>query len=625
MADFQIENGVLVKYTGAGGDVTVPEGVTSIGDFAFSECESIVSVVLPEGLTSIGSYAFLACDNLERIAIPQSVTFIGSGAFKSCYSLEAVTLPKHITAISDDTFWTCLNLANISIPESVTSIGSKAFCGCWKFTSIAIPEGVTAIGKGTFSGCHSLTSVTIPGSVTSIGDGAFENCEHLTSVTIPGSVTSIGSGAFKNCEHLTSVTIPEGVRSIGSRAFSECKSLVSVTLPQSLTAIGDNAFEWCRLAGIVIPDNVTSFGRRVFLNYTCPLVVSLPKAAERVLPFFLGGECFKTGVILRSGGKYEYIAFSAWAASHNLSALTARESGWAPYDTQLISNGPRFKYTLSARLLGALGRLYDPEGLTEKNREMLLDILSKNILKLVPLAELVRCPEMIQAAVETGAVNASNRKALRKLLSASPIPEISALATQKLTASAPEQKKKDKPASPLAAEYTRKLKEINGENLLKNMRSIEARMPIVLLKDGTPAPEALFLYILVSYCAQYSDGFCEFVPEADAAAELLQYDSLCEAMDVVSDHLNVIIYPTLLPLLCRFGTPVQIQRMIDSAQDWQRLGKKGQKAEKALREAMNLSDTRAAVLWLHAQNRLKRYAELRNIPVEAVRERYALS
>ena len=59
MADFQIENGVLVKYTGAGGDTTVPEGVTSIGDFAFSECESVVNVVLPEDLTSIGSYAFL--------------------------------------------------------------------------------------------------------------------------------------------------------------------------------------------------------------------------------------------------------------------------------------------------------------------------------------------------------------------------------------------------------------------------------------------------------------------------------------------------------------------------------------------------------------------------------------
>lgn len=599
MADFQIENGVLVKYTGTGGDVTVPEGVTSIGDFAFSECESVVSVVLPEGLTSIGSYAFLGCDNLKRIIIPQSVTVIGSGAFSSCTSLEAVTLPKHIAAIGDDTFFACINLANIAISKSVTSIGSKAFCCCWKLTNIAIPEGVTGIGNSAFCCCHGLTSITIPGSVTSIGDWA-----------------------FRECDHLARITIPEGVRSIGSRAFSECKSLVSVTLPQSLTDIGDNAFEWCRrLAGIVIPDNVTSFGRDVFLNYTCLLVISLPKTAERVMSSFLGGEGFKTGVILRSGGKYEYIAFSARAASHNLSALTARESGWAPYDTQLISNGPRFKYTLSARLLGALGRLHDPEGLTERNREMLLDILSKNILKLVPLAELTRCPEMIQAAVETGAVNASNRKALRKLLSASPIPEISALATQKLTASAPE-KKKNTPASPLAAEYTRKLKAINGENLLKNMRSIEARMPAVLLKDGTPAPKALLLYILVSYCAQYIDGFCEFVPEADAAAELLQYDSLCEAMEIVSDHLNVIIYPTLLPLLCRFGTPAQIQRMIDSAQDWQRLGKKGQRGEKALREFMNLSNTRAAVLWLHGLNRLRRYAELRNLSIDVVYEKY---
>ena len=96
-------------------------------------------------------------------------------------------------------------------------------------------------------------------------------------------------------------------------------------------------------------------------------------------------------------------------------------------------------------------------------------------------------------------------------------------------------------------------------------------------------------------------------------------------MDVVSDHLNVIIYPTLLPLLCRFGTPAQIQRMIDSAQDWQRLGKKGQRGEKALREFMNLSNTRAAVLWLYGLyglNRLRRYAELRNLSIDAVYEKY---
>ncbi len=600
MADFQIENGGLIKYTGAGGDVVVPEDVTSIGDFAFSQCESVVSVTLPEGLTSIGSHAFLGCDSLKRIAIPQSVTVIGSGAFKFCTNLEAVTLPKHIAAISDDTFFACINLANIAIPESVTSIGSKAFCDCWNFTSITIPEGVTDIGKNAFCDCHGLTSVTIPGSVTSIGDEAFEKCEYLTSITIP-----------------------EGVRSIGSSIFSECDDLVSVLLPQSLTAIGDNAFERCRhLAGIVIPENITSFGQDVFLYCSGLQVISLPKSTEHAMPFFLGEGC-NTGVMLRSGGKCEYIAFSSRAASHKLSAFAARQSGWMPYDMQLIDNGPRFKYSLPARLLGILGRLQDPESLTDENREMFLDILAQNIQKLVPLAELMRCPEMIQAAVETGAVNASNRKALRKLLSASPIPEISALASQKLTAPAPEKKKKTAPASPLAAEYAQKLKEINGEHIIKNMRLVGTRLPTVRLKDGTPAPEALFLFILAAYCAQYDVGFCEFIPEADAAAELLQYDSLCRALDAVSDHLNVIMHPTLLPLLCRFGTPVQIQQLIDSAaQGWQRFGKKGQRAEKALRESMNLSDTRAAVLWLHNQNRLKRYAALRNLSGDEVYEKY---
>ena len=185
MSDFQIENGVLVKYTGNGGDVVVPEGVTSIGNEAFYECSSLTSVTLPDSLTSIGD-----------------------SAFRECSSLTSVT-----------------------IPDSVTSIARGAFYGCSSLTSVRIPDSVTSIGKSAFSVCSSLTSVTIPDSVASIGVAAFEECSSLTSVTIPDGVTCIGNSAFYGCKSLTSVTIPDSVTSIGEEVFSECKNLKDFTCP----------------------------------------------------------------------------------------------------------------------------------------------------------------------------------------------------------------------------------------------------------------------------------------------------------------------------------------------------------------------------------------------------------
>ena len=140
-------------------------------------------VTLPDGLTSIGYYAFYDCESLTSITIPNSVTSIGGGAFSGCKGLTSIT-----------------------IPNSVTSIGHGAFEGCEGLTSITIPNSVTSIGVYAFFGCEGLTSITIPNSVTSIGDGAFQECSSLTSVTLGSGVTSIGSDAFRGCDNIQEVT-----------------------------------------------------------------------------------------------------------------------------------------------------------------------------------------------------------------------------------------------------------------------------------------------------------------------------------------------------------------------------------------------------------------------------------
>ncbi len=116
--DFEIENGVLVKYTGAGGDVVIPDGVTSIGDWAFSRCEGLTSVTMPDSVTSIEDHAFCECTSLTSIVIPNGVTTIGDYMFHSCKSLTSIMIPKRVINIVEAAFWGCESLTNIKIAIS---------------------------------------------------------------------------------------------------------------------------------------------------------------------------------------------------------------------------------------------------------------------------------------------------------------------------------------------------------------------------------------------------------------------------------------------------------------------------------------------------------------------------
>ena len=210
--------------------VVIEDGVTSIRNSAFYDCNSLTSITIPNSVTSIGAYAFSNCYYLTNITIPNSVTSIENYAFRSCSSLTSITIPDSVTSIGKLAFYSCDSLTSITISNSVTSIEERAFAYCSRLTSITIPDSVTSIGEAAFAGCSSLTSITIPDSVTSIGEYAFQSCSSLTSITIPDSVTSIGWYAFSNCESLTSITIPDSVTSIGSRAFSECYILKTISL-----------------------------------------------------------------------------------------------------------------------------------------------------------------------------------------------------------------------------------------------------------------------------------------------------------------------------------------------------------------------------------------------------------
>ena len=201
--DFVIKEGVLAKYSGKGGTVVIPDGVTSIGNMAFYCCSGLASITIPNSVTSIHDHAFDGCSSLTGITIPESVTRIGNNAFYFCTSLTSVIISGGVKSIGDDAFSRCSDLESIIIPDSVTSIGDFAFYECSDLTNITLPSSIISIGDNTFDDCTSLTSIDIPEGVVNIGAWAFCGCKRLTNVTIPDSVTSIGLEAFEGCKKLT--------------------------------------------------------------------------------------------------------------------------------------------------------------------------------------------------------------------------------------------------------------------------------------------------------------------------------------------------------------------------------------------------------------------------------------
>ena len=197
-----------------------PDGLTSIGKFAFTRCTSLISIQLPTSLTSLGESAFMRCTSLISIELQHLIllTSLGEGAFRDCSSLRSIKLPAGLTSLGDGAFSGCSSLISIELQHLIllTSLGDGAFSGCSSLTSIELPAGLTDIGScsgspllvlhtGTFARGTSLTSIQLPASLTSLGDCAFEGCSSLTSIQLPASLTNIGSCAFRDCSSLTQI------------------------------------------------------------------------------------------------------------------------------------------------------------------------------------------------------------------------------------------------------------------------------------------------------------------------------------------------------------------------------------------------------------------------------------
>ena len=257
--------------------VTLPEGLTTIGNGAFNCCYALTETTLPNSLQSIGTGAFSFCNSLQTIIIPDNVTSIGKGAFKFCKSLTSVTLPKGLRMLEENTFEKCSVLPAINIPGSVQHIMESAFSECTDMKDVHIPESVRGIGAKAFEHCTALDSITLPRSIRYIEHYAFYDCA-LTSIYIPENVNLLGVRIFESC-NINSITVaPENkkfdsrdncnaiIETAGNKLIEGCKNTI---IPASVTAIGNYAFYMCdNLTSIEIPDSVTSIGEYAFRHCT---------------------------------------------------------------------------------------------------------------------------------------------------------------------------------------------------------------------------------------------------------------------------------------------------------------------------------------------------------------------
>ena len=290
-------------YCSSLNSVIIPSSVTSIESSVFYGCSSLQEIRVAEGNRAYASVdgvlydaslqTLLQCPGGKtgELTIPDGVTSIARSAFKGCSSLTSVTIPADVTSIGDRVFASCGSLQEILVAEGNKAYASvdgvlydaslQTFLQCpgGKTGGLTIPSGVTVIGGWAFMDCGSLTSVTIPASVTSIGEQVFYGCRGLQEilvaegnkayVSVDGVLYDASLQSLLQCPggKTGAMTIPSSVIGIGDYAFQCCFSLTSVTIPASVTSIGDLAFNGCTsLKNILFMGNAPEIDNSAFAN-----------------------------------------------------------------------------------------------------------------------------------------------------------------------------------------------------------------------------------------------------------------------------------------------------------------------------------------------------------------------
>lgn len=378
----------VASYTGTPVDVTVPDGVTTIGGATFQNCQSLRSITLPASVTSISRYAFDSCSNLQTVTFATRDTKteleIDIGAFQNCTSLASFTYPENaagiiwnnafsgctalrsatlssgLTKIYNGAFSGCTSLDSLSLPDTLTNIGEAAFQNCVALETLELPASVTNLGENVFSGCSGLVSVEHTGTRTqtaTIGEGVFSGCSSLRSFTYPvGFASTVAVKTFEGCTSLERVVLAEGILGVEGSAFKDCTSLAEVVLPDSLTTIYARAFYGCTaLTAIQLPSNLTTIYVAAFQGCTKLETVVLPDSVETLGPNVFSGCTALESVAFGSGLKT--IGDTVFSDCSSLKHVSL-PSGVTDWGTNIFQNSGLTTVTLPEDMTAIPGQLF---------------------------------------------------------------------------------------------------------------------------------------------------------------------------------------------------------------------------------------------------------------------------
>ena len=345
-------------------NVIIPEGVSEIGEGAFSNCTSIKDIIIPNSVLSIGASAFQSCASLERVTIGTNVSNIGMSAFNYCNRLKEVhindiakwcairfgdyyanplyyaeglyllgekvvdlVIPNGVANIGDYAFWSYDSLVRVTLPDSVINIGDFSFGGCYSLTNVHISTGVTNIGERAFLS-SAIKEITIPNSIKCIGDYAFAWCYSLTNVFFEGNAPKIGESTFLDVNSSCTIYVDRG--STGWNVYipgemngvnieyvykpiewtivdgvlieANLNGATDVTIPSNVTNIGDWVFSNCTsLESVRIPSQVTNIGIGAFAGCWSLIDVSIPESVVNIGDWaFYGCSCLDNVTIPQS-------------------------------------------------------------------------------------------------------------------------------------------------------------------------------------------------------------------------------------------------------------------------------------------------------------------------------------
>ncbi len=289
------------------GEILIPNGVNTIGSYAFLNCDNVTSVVLPDTVKEIESGAFRQCSKLSNISIPNSVTSIKPYSFLDSLWFDSnedeffivnnilleykgnksdVEIPDNVIRIAEQAFYEMQNIKSVKMSDNVTEIGDFAFSGCINLSEIKFSKNIKSIGSSAFENTYWLNNsdgyvivnriliayngteerLNIPDTVVRIESQAFLDNNVCTFIKMPESLKQIGPNAFRNCAKLETVIFEKGFELIGPGAFIQCP-IKQISLPETVSEIADNAFGYCtELRSINIPDKVKTLGIGVFVK-----------------------------------------------------------------------------------------------------------------------------------------------------------------------------------------------------------------------------------------------------------------------------------------------------------------------------------------------------------------------